>query len=104
MRGFGAVVTGTLVAGEIAEGDEMELLPGRLSARVRGVQVHGAPIERARAGQRTAVNLGGVEAASIERGMVLAPAGSLQTTQIVDAAVEVLRARAGFGARRSACA
>lgn len=90
MRGFGAVVTGTLVAGEIAEGDEMELLPGRLPARVRGVQVHGAPIERARAGQRTAVNLGGVEAASIERGMVLAPAGSLQTTQIVDAAVEVL--------------
>ncbi|HVF27183.1 MAG TPA: selenocysteine-specific translation elongation factor [Pyrinomonadaceae bacterium] len=90
MRGFGAVVTGTLVAGEIAEGDEMELLPGDHSVRVRGVQVHGASVGRARAGQRTAVNLGGVEAAIIERGMVLAPAGSLQTTQIVDAQIEVL--------------
>jgi selenocysteine-specific elongation factor len=59
--------------------------------RVRGVQVHGAAVRAARAGQRTAVNLGGVETASIERGMVLAPAGRLQPTQIIDARVEVLR-------------
>ena len=90
MRGFGVVVTGTLVAGEIAEADEMELLPGNHPVRVRGVQVHGASVGRARAGQRTAVNLAGVEAATIERGMVLAPVGSLQTTQIVDAQIEVL--------------
>ncbi len=94
MRGFGAVVTGTLVAGEIKEGEEMELLPAGERVRVRGVQVHGAAVRAARAGQRTAVNLGGVETASIERGMVLAPAGRLQPTQIIDARVEVLRSRA----------
>jgi len=90
MRGFGAVVTGTLVAGEIAEGAEMELLPAHLRVRVRGVQVHGAPVRAAGAGQRTAVNLGGVEAAAVERGMVLAPAGRLLSTQIMDARVRVL--------------
>ncbi len=64
MRGFGAVVTGTLVAGEIAEGDELELLPDGTRVRVRGVQVHGSPVQRAVAGQRTAINLGGKPAAS----------------------------------------
>src|SRR5919198_1265695 len=82
MRGFGAVVTGTLVAGEITEGQELELLPAGARARVRGVQVHGSAVKRATAGQRTAVNLGGVEASSMERGMVLAPAGRLAATQI----------------------
>jgi selenocysteine-specific elongation factor len=91
MRGFGAVVTGTLVAGSITEGDEMELLPAGLRVRVRGLQVHGASVRAAQAGQRTAVNLGGVEASAIERGMVLAPAGRLLPTQIFDAQVEVLK-------------
>src|SRR3954452_10097591 len=104
MRGFGAVVTGTLIAGEIVEGDELELLPGdnsRVSSatvntavgkrvRVRGLQVHGAAVKRANAGQRTAINLGGIEAAAIERGMVLAPAGRLRPTQIIDASVRIL--------------
>ncbi len=91
MRGFGAVVTGTLVAGEITEGDEMELLPAGARVRVRGLQVHNQRVARAAAGQRTAVNLGGVEAASIERGMVLAVAGRLRPTQILDAALSVLK-------------
>lgn len=91
MRGFGAVVTGTLIAGEIAEGDELELLPPAARVRVRGVQVHGSQVERAHAGQRTAINLGGVEAAAIERGMVLAPAGRLRPTQAIDARVRLLR-------------
>ena len=90
MRGFGAVVTGTLVAGEIAEGDEMELLPAGLKVRVRGLQVHGQTVNKASAGQRVAVNLGGVNLSEIERGMVLAPAGRLRPTQIIDARVEVL--------------
>ncbi|MBD0326765.1 MAG: selenocysteine-specific translation elongation factor [Pyrinomonadaceae bacterium] len=91
MKGFGAVVTGTLVAGEIREGDEMELLPAGIPVRVRGLQVHGQAVAVAVAGQRTAVNLGGVEAASIERGMVLAPLGRLRPTQIMDAQVDVLK-------------
>jgi selenocysteine-specific elongation factor len=91
MRGFGAVVTGTLVAGEIVEGDEMELLPAGLRVRVRGLQVHGRAVERAEAGQRTAVNLGGIESSAIERGMVLAPQGRLRPTQIMDVRLEVLK-------------
>ena len=90
MRGFGAVVTGTLVAGSISEGDEMELLPAGARVRVRGLQVHGQQVARAFAGQRTAVNLGGVEASAIERGMTLAPAARLLATQILDARVDVL--------------
>ncbi|HMF56509.1 MAG TPA: SelB C-terminal domain-containing protein, partial [Pyrinomonadaceae bacterium] len=91
MRGFGAVVTGTLVAGEIQEGDEMELLPEARRVRVRGIQVHGQSVSRAEAGQRTALNLGGVEAAQVERGMVLAPVSRLRATQILDARVDVLK-------------
>jgi selenocysteine-specific elongation factor len=90
MRGFGAVVTGTLIAGEIAEGDELELLPAVRLVRVRGVQVHSSSVPRAVAGQRTAINLGGVEAAAIERGMVLAPAGRLRPTGAFDAHVSLL--------------
>ena len=91
MKGFGAVVTGTLIAGEISEGSELELLPAAARVRVRGVQVHGAAVGRASAGQRTAVNLGGVDASALERGMVLAPVAQMQPTQIVDAHIEVLK-------------
>ena len=90
MKGFGAVITGTLIAGEIKEGDELELLPEQMRVRVRGVQVHGSSVKTAFAGQRTAINLGGIESAAIERGMVLAPAGRLRPTRIVDAAVQIL--------------
>src|SRR6266446_6988527 len=90
MRGFGAVVTGTLIAGQIDEGDELELLPAGTRVRVRGLQVHGTSVKRAFAGQRTAVNLGGIEAAAIERGMTLAPVARLRPTQIVDAQVQML--------------
>ena len=100
MRGFGAVVTGTLVAGEIAEGAEMECCPQSFPFAVRGVQVHGTSVGRARLGS-DAVNLGGVEAATIERVMVLAPAESLRTTQIVDAQVEVLASAPALCARGS---
>ena len=91
MKGFGAVVTGTLVAGEISEGSELELLPPGTRVRVRGVQVHGTTVAAAAAGNRTAVNLGGVDVSAVARGMVLAPAGRLRTTQIIDAQVEVLK-------------
>ena len=90
MSGFGAVVTGTLTSGEISEEDELELLPNNIQVRVRGLQVHGTKVKRALAGQRTAVNLVGVDRASIERGMVLAPVGRLHPTQIVDAQVQLL--------------
>ena len=90
MKGFGVVVTGTLVAGEIAAGDELELLPIGRRVRARGVQVHGALVSQAQSGQRTAVNLAGVEVSEIERGMTLAPIGRLLPTQIIDVELNVL--------------
>jgi selenocysteine-specific elongation factor len=71
MKGFGTVVTGTLIAGTIRKDDELELFPGNRRVRARGVQVHGTAAERAVAGQRTAVNLAGIEKNEIERGMML---------------------------------
>lgn len=91
VKGFGAVVTGTLVAGEIKVSDEMELLPIGRKVRVRGLQTHGKSVETAHAGQRTAVNLGGVEHAEVERGQTLAPTSTLRPTQIFDAEIEVLK-------------
>ncbi|MEP6920085.1 MAG: selenocysteine-specific translation elongation factor [bacterium] len=90
MKGYGAVVTGSLVSGTIAEGDELELLPSQAKVRARGLQVHGKSVEHAEAGQRTAVNLGGIDTASIERGMVLAPSGRLRATQILDVQLAML--------------
>ena len=90
MKGFGAVVTGTLISGQITEGDELELLPTGVKVRVRGLQVHGRAVKETHAGQRTAVNLAGVDTADIDRGMVLAPAGRLRSTQIIDVWIDVL--------------
>jgi len=90
MKGFGAVVTGTLISGKISEGDELELMPAGAKVRVRGLQVHSKPVREAHAGQRTAVNLAGIDTAQIERGMVLAAAGRLRSTQIVDVWIDVL--------------
>ena len=90
MKGFGTVVTGTLISGKISEGEELELLPSRTNVRVRGLQVHNKSVREAHAGQRTAVNLAGVDTAQIERGMVLAPVGRLRPTQIVDVWIDML--------------
>ncbi len=90
VKGFGAVVTGTLASGEMAEGDQLELLPIGREVRVRGLQTHGKSVKISRAGQRTAVNLGGIAHDEIERGLVLARPGSLALTQVFDADVEVL--------------
>jgi selenocysteine-specific elongation factor len=90
MKGFGAVVTGTLISGHIAEGDELELLPSGAIVRVRGTQVHGQVVATAQAGQRTAVNISGVDLRQIDRGMVLAPPKRLRPTQILDVRVSVL--------------
>jgi selenocysteine-specific elongation factor len=90
VRGFGTVVTGTLTAGRLAADDRVEVYPRGLASRVRGLQVHGEPVETAEAGQRTAVNLQGIERAAIERGDVVAPPGALVPTVLVDATVELL--------------
>ena len=94
MRGFGAVVTGTLASGQVAVGREVEVLPGGERARVRGLQVHGAAVETAEAGQRVALNLAGGRL-RVERGSVLAAPGELGSTRMLDARLEVLGWAAG---------
>jgi len=90
MKGFGTVVTGTLIAGAINKEDELELFPGGQRVRVRGVQVHGAAAEKAVAGERTALNLAGVEKQELERGMVLASSGVLQVSSRIDVELSLL--------------
>ncbi len=90
MRGFGTVVTGTLTSGEIHKDQEAELLPGGLTSRVRGIQTHGSMTHRAVAGQRTAVNLQGIDLSQVERGMVLTVPRVFRATQILDVRLQLL--------------
>ncbi len=90
IKGFGTVVTGTLIAGELSVGDEIEVLPAGIRTRVRNVQVHGHDTTTALAGQRTAINLQGVNVEKVERGSLLAPAGRLRPSSMIDARLELL--------------
>jgi selenocysteine-specific elongation factor len=90
VKGFGTVVTGTLISGQVASGDEVELLPEKKLVRVRGVQTGGKAVDRAKAGQRTAVNLSGIEHTAVQRGMVLAAPGRFAKTRRLDARLESL--------------
>lgn len=90
MRGFGTVVTGTLVSDHIKTGEEVQILPGNVTARIRGIQVHNQPEEEAWAGQRTAINLQGIEKAVINRGNVLVRPQTVWPSQRLDVFVEFL--------------
>ncbi len=90
VRGFGTVVTGTLTAGQILKDQELELIPGNLTSRVRGIQVHGKMSERAVAGQRTAINLQGLDLGHVARGMVLTVPRLFHSTQMVDVRLDLL--------------
>lgn len=89
-RGFGPVITGTLASGLLSEGDAVELLPEGHVGRVRGIQNHSHAIPEAIAGQRTAVNLQGIELDHIHRGQVIVHEGALTTTSAFDARVTML--------------
>src|SRR3954447_25604202 len=107
IRGAGTVVTGTLWAGTIGRNDRLVLLPARREVRVRGVQVHDVPAERALAGQRVAVNLVGVDVRDVERGDVLASGeADLRASYVVDVALderldEVTRVQVHHGTREA---
>jgi len=90
MKGFGTVVTGTLIAGTLERNRDVELYPTGRRLRVRGLQVYGEDAARARAGERTAVNLSGIEAAEVSRGMVLSEAGRFGAVKAFDARLELL--------------
>jgi selenocysteine-specific elongation factor len=97
VKGFGTVVTGTLVSGRLAIDDNAEVVPGSRPVKVRGIQVHGSRHPEAVAGQRVAVNLGGVDVVDLVRGQALAAPGSLASTRMFDARLEMV---VGAGALR----
>ena len=90
IKGFGTVVTGTLISGSIGAEDDVELFPSGMRLRVRGVQSGGKSIERAFAGQRTAVNLSGIDYADVKRGMSLATPERFRATRRVDVRLTLL--------------
>jgi len=90
MKGFGTVVTGTLISGTIRIEEELQVFPGGDRARVRSVQVHGHDADKAVAGQRTAVNLAGVSTAGLARGMMLAPPDTFAATNVIDVKIRLL--------------
>jgi selenocysteine-specific elongation factor len=90
MKGFGTVVTGTLVSGRVRVDEELLAAPGARRVKVRGIQVHGAPRGDVVAGQRAALNLAGVEVDDLHRGQTLMAPGTLEQSRLPDAALEVL--------------
>lgn len=90
VAGFGTIVTGTLQRGRLALGDEVELGPAGLRARVRGLQVHGRPVEACPPGGRVAVNLRGADLAQVARGQVLATPGLVQPAEWLDVGLRLL--------------
>lgn len=90
MKGFGTVITGTLVSGKIRVGETVDLLPQKVRAKIRGLQVHNEAVETALAGQRTAVNLQGIEKEAVERGNVLASMDTFEPSTIVDVSFRYL--------------
>jgi len=101
MKGFGTVVTGTLVAGTIRKEEELEVFPSGKRVRVRGAQVHGSSAEAAVAGQRTALNIAGLSTEDLARGMTLATADTFRSTSQIDALLSLLPSAKPFkdGAR-----
>ncbi|MCB9077241.1 MAG: selenocysteine-specific translation elongation factor [Anaerolineaceae bacterium] len=90
ISGFGTIVTGTLLDGELHAGQEVEILPQRLSSRIRGLQSHKKSVVTAEPGSRTAVNLTGLSTDDLSRGSVLTTPGWLEPTQLVDVRLKLL--------------
>jgi selenocysteine-specific elongation factor len=90
MSGFGTVVTGTLVDGRLAVGDELEVLPQKKSTRIRGLQQHNESVSEAAPGSRVAANVIGIDKDELSRGDVLARPATLSVTRRVDALVRVV--------------
>jgi len=90
IKGFGTVVTGTIISGTASIGDTLEVLPSGLESKVRGIQAHGKPVESATAGLRAGINLQGLEKAAIDRGNVLVLSQTLKPTAVLDVAFQLL--------------
>ncbi len=90
LKGHGTVVTGTLLSGALRVDEPTALVPGGVSLRARGLQIHGKPVTVATAGQRVAVNVSGVDVDAVRRGMALVRAGEVEATSAMYVALELL--------------
>ncbi|CUX16708.1 selenocysteine-specific translation elongation factor [Clostridium sp. C105KSO13] len=90
LSGFGTIVTGTLVSGTIQKEDTLEMFPGGQDCKIRSIQVHGQSVAMCYAGQRVAINISNVKKRELKRGCVLAPAGSMKDSRLMDVKLEVL--------------
>ncbi len=90
MKGFGTVITGSLVSGKINVGDSITIYPSMTTSKVRGIQVHNESVETAGPGMRTAINFQGLEKASVNRGEVISTPGSLKPSYMVDVSLHFL--------------
>jgi selenocysteine-specific elongation factor len=90
IRGFGSVITGTTVSGEVKQDAEVEVLPEQLRSRARNIQVHGEPRQSATAGERTSINLPDITLDELHRGQQIAAPGTLRPSQIITAKLELL--------------
>jgi len=90
VKGFGTVVTGTLIEGKIKLGDELMIYPSGISTKIRNIQVHGEQVEIASAGQRTALNLAGVKMLEIERGDTLSVPDTMESSWMLDVKATIL--------------
>jgi selenocysteine-specific elongation factor len=95
VKGFGTIVTGTVLGGEVASGDELAVIPTGLAARVRGLEVHGSAVDKARAGHRVAINLGGVAVDELARGDLVTHPGKVAGSHILDVELRYLATAPG---------
>ncbi len=90
LSGFGTIVTGTLLSGELHTGEEVQIYPTETTARIRSIQVHDSDVDIAHKGQRVALNLAGIKKDAVERGAMIAPIGSMIPTKLLDVRVETI--------------
>ncbi len=91
MKGFGTVITGTLVSGKVTAGETIMIYPSRITSKVRGVQVHNQSVAEAEAGMRTAVNFQGLDKERVNRGDVLSVPDALVPSYMLDVSVHFLK-------------
>jgi len=90
MKGFGTVITGTLMSGKAKVGDTIQIMPGQIKAKIRGIQIHNEMAEAAVTGQRTAINLQGIDKDTIQRGNILTPPDTFEPTARMDISLKYL--------------
>ncbi|NOY68098.1 MAG: selenocysteine-specific translation elongation factor [Deltaproteobacteria bacterium] len=90
MKGFGTVITGTLISGKINNGETIMIYPQKITSKIRGLQVHDSPVETSEAGARTAINFQGMEKAIVNRGDIIARPDTLFSSYMLDASLQLL--------------